>query len=368
MQKTVRILGTHGVPAAYGGFETAAENISRYLVDRGWRVIVYCQEAGRGPVTTDTWEGVERVIVPVPGTNWVGNSHFDWVSIRHAVKYPDLCLTFGYNTAIFNVLQRMRHIPNVINMDGVEWTRARWGPLQKSILWTNEKIARHVGDHLVADHPVISRYHAKVVGAEKVTMIAYGAPSVTTAPVEPVRALDLEPGEYLTLIARTVPENSVLELVQAFSARRRGKRLAVLGAMTDRNAYHRRVRAAASDEVTFLGTIFDPDVVQALRFHALAYLHGHTVGGTNPSLVEALGAGNPVIAHDNPYNRWVAGDAGVWFRTASDVDRHLTRLLASPEELDRMGRAARARHDAEFTWESIGRQYEELLLRFLPES
>jgi glycosyltransferase involved in cell wall biosynthesis len=367
MQRTVRILGTHGVPAAYGGFETAAENISRYLVDRGWRVIVYCQTVGWGPVTTDTWKGIERVIIPVPGTSWIGNSHFDFISIRHAARFRDLCLTFGYNTAIFNVLQRVRHIPNVINMDGVEWTRARWGPLQRAILWSNEKVARHVADHLVADHPEIARYHARVVGEDKITMIAYGSDSVDDAPTEPIRALGLEPGKYLTLIARPVPENSLLELVRGFSARERGYRLAVLGKLTERDAYHRRVMAAASEEVSFLGAIYDQEVVRALRFHSVAYVHGHTVGGTNPSLVEALGAGNPVIAHDNPYNRWVAGEAGCWFRTAADVDRHLTRLLSSPEELQQRAKAARERHNAHFTWEIIGRQYEELLLRFLPD-
>jgi len=141
MQKTVRILGTHGVPAAYGGFETAAENVALFLASRGWRVIVYCQVDGNGPLREDTWNGLERVLISVDTEGWRGTSKFDLLSIRHAAKFGDLCLTFGYNTAIFNVLQRIKGIANVINMDGIEWSRSRWGFFRQAILYTNERIA-----------------------------------------------------------------------------------------------------------------------------------------------------------------------------------------------------------------------------------
>ena len=118
----------------------------------------------------------------------------------------------------------------------------------------------------------------------------------------------------MTLIARSIPENSILELVTGFSARRRNHKLVVLGMYEpDVDPYHRQVLDAASDEVVFLGPLYDKASVQALRYHSSAYLHGHTVGGTNPSLIEAMAAGNPVIAHDNPYNRWVAGAGGAVF-------------------------------------------------------
>lgn len=367
MVKTVRILGTHGVPAAYGGFETAAQNVAQHLVAHGWRVIVYCQQQGRGPITTDTWEGIERVTVPVSTTGWLGTAHFDLITVRHATREAagndDLCLTFGYNTAIFNVWQRIRGVANVINMDGIEWSRARWGPFRQAILWTNDRIACLIADELIADHPEIEKYLRGHARASKITTITYGAPVVMDAPVEPVLELGLEPGRYVSLIARPIPENSLLELIKGFSARQRGVRLAVLGDLVDDDPYHRALRRAASDEVSFLGAVYEPDKVQALRFHSLAYLHGHTVGGTNPSLVEALGAGNAVIAHDNPYNRWTAGDAGVWFRTAHDVDERLTALLGDPALRHRLSEAARARHATEFTWEHVAGQYEELLER-----
>lgn len=367
MTKTLRILGTHGVPAAYGGFETAAENIALFLVRRGWRVIVYCQAEGNGPVTGDVWQGIERVHVPVSLTGWKGTSMFDWRSIRHACRHHDLCLTFGYNTAVFNLMQRLRGIPNVINMDGIEWSRARWGLAKQAILYVNERIGCVVGNHLIADHPEIETYLRTRAPARKISTLTYGADPVPDAPVAPVHALGLQPGGYLTLVARPIPENSILEIVRGFSAKPRGRQLVLLGdydAATD--PYRAAVRAAASDEVVFAGAIYDKAVVQALRFHGLAYAHGHTVGGTNPSLVEAMAAANPVIAHDNAYNRWVAGDAALYFDGAEGFSARLDELLGSADLRQRLKRASAARHALEFTWDHVAGQYEQLLQRFLP--
>lgn len=361
---TVRILGTHGVPAAYGGFETAAENVALHLVDHGWRVVVYCQEQGDGPITTDVWRGIERVTIPVARDGWLGTAEFDRRSIRHAVREGDPCLTFGYNTAVFNIAQRLRRIPNVINMDGIEWSRARWGKFRQAILYVNERIACWVGDALIADHPEIERYLSRKARREKITTITYGAHAVRSAPTDPVTARGLEPGGYLTLVCRPIPENSILELVTAFSAKPRGVKLAMLGTYRpDEDEYHRQVVDAASDEVVFLGSVYDPAELAALRHHGIAYLHGHTVGGTNPSLVEALAAGNPVIAHDNPYNRWVAGDAALYFRDIPQATEAVDVLLADAELRARLAAAARSRHEEEFTWEYVAGQYEELLAR-----
>ena len=367
VRKTVRILGTHGVPAAYGGFETAAENIALFLVRQGWRVVVYCQAAGTGPITEDVWHGIERVHVPVTLEGWKGTSSFDLRSIRHACRHCDLCLTFGYNTAVFNLLQRLRGIPNVINMDGIEWSRARWGWAKQAVLYVNERIGCWVGNHLIADHPEIQKYLQTRAPQRKISTLTYGADPVPDAPVAPVLDRGLQPGEYLTLIARPIPENSILEMVQGFSAKPRGKRLVLLGDFDGAvDPYHAAVRAAASTEVLFAGAIYDKAVVQALRFHGLAYAHGHTVGGTNPSLVEAMAAANPVIAHDNAYNRWVAQDAALYFDSAQSFSARLAELLASAELRARLRRASSARFAQEFTWDHVAGQYEQLLLRFLP--
>jgi glycosyltransferase involved in cell wall biosynthesis len=369
MKKTVRILGTHGVPAAYGGFETAAENVALFLASRGWRVIVYCQLDGTGPIREDTWHELERVLIPIDIEGWRGTSKFDLLSIRHACKSHDLCLTFGYNTAIFNVLQRIKGIPNVVNMDGIEWSRSRWGFFRQAILYTNERIACWVGNHLIADHPEIEKFLLTRAPRRKLTTITYGADPVAERPATAAVSRGLEPGRYLTLICRPIPENSIAELVKGFSRKPRGYKLALLGEYTpDEDHYHRLIVESASDEVVFLGAIYDKAEVEALRFHSAAYLHGHTVGGTNPSLVEAMAAGNPVIAHDNAYNRWVVENGAVYFSTEDDVADRLDEILTSPTRLEQMSAASLRRYEAEFTWERVAGQYEQLLLRFLPDA
>jgi glycosyltransferase involved in cell wall biosynthesis len=364
--KRVRILGTRGIPAAHGGFETFAEYLSLYLVSQGWDVAVYCQIEGTGPIFADTWQGVERVHIPVALSGPKGTIVFDWQATAHASKYKDLCLTLGYNTAVFCALLRFKGIPNLINMDGIEWSRMKWGPVAKLWFWLNDWAGCWLGNHLVADHPQIKVHLQSRVTASKITTIPYGADAVTSATTAAVLDMDLEPGQFLTVIARAEPENSLLEIVQGFSVKSRGLKLVVLGSYSDNNAYHRAVKRAASSEVRFLGAIYNKTVVKALRFHSAAYVHGHQVGGTNPSLVEALGAGNAVIAHDNRFNRWVVGDGAVYFKGSDDFARCMDDLLASPDKLETLRNHGRRRFAEAFTWPNVLGQYEELLTRFLP--
>lgn len=368
MQPTVRILGTHGVPAAYGGFETAAENVGLYLRDRGWRVVVYCQLPGRGATTTDKWNGLERVLIREPREGWRGTSAFDLTSVRHALRAHrsgEVWLTFGYNTGIFDIMPRLRRIPNVVNMDGMEWTRKRWGLAKQAILLANERLAGLVGDVLIADHPVIAQYLGRHFGRRRVTTITYGAHEVLDAPTGPVEAEGLRPGRYGIVVCRPIPENSVLEIVSAWSRRHRGMPLVVVGPYGGHEPYAAAVRASASDEVLFPGAIFDPERLSALRHHAGLYLHGHTVGGTNPSLVEAMAAGNAVVAHRNVYNSWVVGDDNEHFSDSTELARILDELLDDAPRRRRMGAANRARFRSEFTWSKIGDQYETALLKAL---
>ena len=364
---TVRILGCHGVPAAYGGFETAAEHIGLHLVKRGWRVIVYCQLKGEGPITEDTWRGIERVNIPMPLEGWRGTAKFDWISIQHASQFRDVCLTLGYNTGVYNYRQWLKRIPNVINMDGIEWKRARWGFMKQAILYVNERFAAFFGDRLIADHPEIKKYLLTRAPDRKITTITYGADRVDDAPTVPVTELGLEPGRYVTLVARSIPENSILEIVQGFSRRPRGYKLVIVGGYAvETDSYHRQVKEAAGPEVVFPGAIYDQDVLRALRFHGAGYMHGHTVGGTNPSLVEAMAAGNPVIAHDNLYNRWVAQNGALYFTTADDVDACVSKLLTDAETRAGLQAAVRQRHAEEFTWEHITDLYEAVLASYQP--
>ena len=358
---SLRILGIRGVPAAHGGFETFAERLAPYLVDKGWRVTVYCQEDGAGPVQHDTWQGVQRVRIPVRVAGAAGTVLFDWLSIGHAARAAEPCLTLGYNTALLCARLRLAGVLNVINMDGIEWQRAKYGRFARAWLRVNERAGAWFGQHLVADHPEIARLLGAFVPAERITTIAYGADPIADEPLEPVRRLGLEPGRYLTLIARPEPENGILEVVRAFSRRSHDLELAVLGRYEAGNRHHQAIRAAAGPQVRFLGAIYDASVVRALRQHAFAHVHGHRVGGTNPSLVEALGAGNAVLAHDNRFNRWVAGPGALYYADEADFDAALGRLENDAAIRAGLGRAGRARFLEAFDWSTILGAYERLL-------
>ena len=367
MKRSIRILGTRGIPAAHGGFETFAEHLAPYLASRGWDVTVYCQEdSGEGP-WEDAWKGVRLVHIPVRGSGALGTIIFDARSTMHAARRPGLVLTLGYNTAIFGLLYRLRKIPNVMNMDGIEWKRDKWSPAAKLWLYLNERVGCRLADHLIADHPDIKRHLARKRDGGRITVIPYGADPVDDADASVLDDFSVAPNGYCLVIARPEKENSILEIVSAFSKKRRGVRLLVLGAFDpEAKAYHREVIGSASDEVAFPGAIYDRTTVGALRRYCRLYIHGHRVGGTNPSLVEALGAGTPVLAHDNRFNRWVAGEGAAYFKDAGECALMLDSLLGDDGRLEGMGEASLRRFRESFTWDKVLSVYEEVLLRHLP--
>jgi glycosyltransferase involved in cell wall biosynthesis len=349
-----------------GGFETFAQDFALFLRSRGHEVTVYCQIAKDEPAREDTWKGIRRVLIPA-GEDPLGTIVFDWRTIRHSLHEKGVVLTLGYNTAIFNLAYRFSGMSNVMNMDGIEWKRAKWSFPARVWLWLNEWVGARVASHLVADHPEIGHHIARHTRRQKITVVPYGADSVPSAPVSLVCKYGLSSKSYYLLIARPEPENSILEIVRAYSLRRRGMPLVILGRYRpDGTRYQKEVLKAAGPEIIFLGTIFDRDIVRALRFHARAYFHGHRVGGTNPSLVESLAAGNALIAHDNRFNRWVAGDGARYFRSSEDIDGLLDLLNRDPRQLVAMEDASRKRHYEVFTQARVLEAYEELLLQFAP--
>jgi glycosyltransferase involved in cell wall biosynthesis len=179
--------------------------------------------------------------------------------------------------------------------------------------------------------------------------------------LEPLSKFNLSPDGYIVLIARPEPENSILEIVQAFSRSSRNIKLVMLGSFSSSNKYHSTVVSAASKEVVFLGAIYDKEVLDSLRANALFYIHGHTVGGTNPSLVEALGAGQATIAHDNKFNRWVAGDSAFYFGSVDDCARIFDQFLLKTDLVHMMRSKALERFTKLFTWDIVLGQYEKLL-------
>lgn len=357
----IEILGTRGIPANHGGFETFAEHYALYLVKKGWEVTVYCQEDGDGEVYHSTWNGVNRVHIPVKQTGAKGTIVFDWRATKISSSKPDLKLVLGYNTAIFNILFFIKRKTHLINMDGLEWKREKWNILEKTWLWLNERVGCWLGDELIADHPEIAKHLMTRASSKKITMIPYGSNKIDNADKEPLSDYGLTPFQYSIVIARPEPENSILEIIKAFSREKRNHKLMVLGNYTpDENAYHKEVLASASDEVIFPGAIYDQKIVGSLRFYSKLYIHGHTVGGTNPSLVEALGSGSAILAHDNRFNRWVAGDKAAYFKNEDDCAIQFSNLLDKDSLIESMQVSSRDRHAEAFTWDKILGEYETL--------
>lgn len=363
----IQILGTRGIPAQHGGFETFTENFATYLQEKGWSVTVFCQKSGEGPVYEDEWNGIKRIHIPVKIEGALGTVVFDWKSTLNAIKCRTPVLTLGYNTAVFCCLYRLFGMKNVINMDGIEWKRDKWSKLERFWLFCNEKLGGWFGNHLVADHPEIKNHLNRFLAENKISVIPYSADIVLKADEHILSRYNLSLDQYCLIIARPEPENSILEIVKAFSSKKRDKQLVVLGNyFPEENPYHAKIFTASSEEVTFLGAIYDKKTVQALRYFATLYIHGHTVGGTNPSLVEALGAGNAVLAHDNKFNRWVAGDGAEFFKNEAECTRQLNRILQDSSLLDRMRSNSRSQMKSRFTHDTIHRAYEDLLVSEFP--
>jgi glycosyltransferase involved in cell wall biosynthesis len=258
-----------------------------------------------------------------------------------------------------------------MNMDGIEWKLDKWSFPQKIWLLLNEFLGARLSTHLVADHPEIARHLQRHTSKRKITTIAYGAdelPPAGDATVEEcsvLAKLGILPRGYMIVIARPEPENSLLEIVQAFSRQPRNVKLVVLGRLApESNPYHRRVMETAGTNVLFPGAIFDKTIVGTLRRFACAYIHGHTVGGTNPSLVEALAAGSAVIAKDTAFNRWVAGPRAAYFDSVPQLSDLITDLLLDSDRLDSMRNASYIRFREAFRQEEILGKYMTLLEKF----
>ena len=328
----------------------------------GWKVTVYCEEPFACDPYESDWHGVRREHIGFGPDSAINSVKFDGACIRHALREkarPPLVLTLGYNTALFGLRLRAAGITHVINMDGIEWARSKWGPIAKAWLYLNDWGGCLGASHLLADHPEIAHHLETRVAPSKISMIPSGTDLVEHADPTPLAALGLHPGGFMTLIARPEPENSVLEIVRAFSAKPRACKLVVLGRFVpDRNDYHAEVMRAASDDIVFPGAICDAGVLAALRQHGLAYLHGHRVGGTNPSLLEAMGAGNAVIAHDNRFNRWVARQGALYFSDTPTCTDAIDPLLAEPALRQRLGRLNGEAASTRFAWPCVLSQYE----------
>jgi glycosyltransferase involved in cell wall biosynthesis len=353
------MVGTRGVPARYGGFETAVEEVGRRLVDRGHRVVVYCRSVpGAEGVPTAEHLGMELVHLPAARKRALETLSHTALSVAHLVAHrTDAAIVFNAaNSPLLPVLRTAR-IPVATHVDGLEWKRAKWGPVGRRYYRAAEALAVRWSDALIADAQGIADYYLDAFAAPT-SLLTYGAPLIEPG-AHRLAELGLEPRSYHLVVARFEPENHVDVIVEGYSASAAVKPLVVVGSAPYADEYTRRVHALADDRVRFLGGVWDQQLLDQLYANCSTYLHGHSVGGTNPSLLRAIGAGAAVTAYDVDFNREVVAESGRYFRTPQDVTRQIVAVEADTEGVLRAGQRARELA-AGYDWDQVAAGYEEL--------
>jgi len=357
------MVGTRGVPAAYGGFETAVEEVGRRLVERGHEVRVYTRGSQQ---RKDEHLGMQVVHLPAVPVKQLETLSHTGLSVAHLVsrRSPDVAFVFNAANSPLLRLLRLRGVPTALHMDGLEWRRSKWGGRGKAYYRWAEAHGVRLGDALIADAPGIADYYRHQFGVPT-ELIRYGAPILDMADEKGIRGLELEPGGYHLVVARFEPENHVLEIVQGYQRSDATKPLVVVGAAPYSAEYTRAIQDMATGDprIRMLGAVYDQELLDALYFHAFTYVHGHSVGGTNPSLLRAIGAGTPVIAYDVGFNREVLDGAGWYFTDSGDVAALISATEADPRTVTARGREGRERAATAFRWDDVAAAYERLASR-----
>jgi len=357
------MIGTRGVPAAYGGFETAIEEVGSRLAERGHEVIVYCRNAA-DPVPE--YKGMQLVHLPALRSKAIETLSHTALSAVHSLLHRPVDAAFVFNAANapFLPLLRRRRVPVVVHVDGLEWKRGKWGPNGRRYYRAAEQLSVRWADALIADARGIAQYYQDEF-AVPTELIAYGAPINTVPATNRLAELGVSAHGFHVLVARFEPENHVAEIVEGYSASAARLPLLVVGSAPYSAGYTERVKAAAERDprITLLGGVYDQELLDQLYGGALTYLHGHSVGGTNPSLLRAMGAGTAVIAYDVGFNREVAGDDAGYFSDPGSVARELERAERDSAETVRAGAALRDRAALLYDWDAVADGYEQLASR-----
>jgi len=359
------ILGSRGIPARYGGFETFVEELAPRLVERGIEVTVFC-EGAQGARPSEL-AGVQlryaRAWAPGP----LRALQYDARCIVGALRGHDVVYMLGYGAAPFCLVPRLFGKQVWINMDGLEWRRSKWSLPARAWLWAMERTAFTCASRLLFDNASLRREVEARRGVHvPASVIEYGtALYERDDQKEVVEHYGLEPGGYYLAVARAEPENHLLEIVRAHRASGSSRPLVVVTRLERESRYVRALRAAAGARTRLFDALYDPGQMRPLRRHALAHLHGQSVGGTNPSLLEAMGCGNLVLAHDNPFNRETLGGHGLFWSSEDELALRLAEcegLESSVREGLRSAALERAREH--YGWERIADAYAALVREY----
>jgi glycosyltransferase involved in cell wall biosynthesis len=357
---SVAIIGTRGYPSFYGGFETAVRKLAPFLADHGWDVVVYGR---RGSTHEDDANRDQRVRAKITwGLETKSLSTLSYgltAGLDCAVRKPDVVLVMNVANGYWLPLLRSRRIPTLVNVDGIEWDRAKWGWFAKKVFHTGAVLTGWFANELVCDSTEIKRRWSSEFGREGV-FIPYGGDFPGTLPVEP----DLIHREYILTVARFVPENTTQAFFEAAAALALRWDIVIVGSTGYGGELDNAARAlsAFNPRVHWLGQVSDDARLLSLWQHAGAYFHGHTVGGTNPALVQAMACGAPTVARDTVYNREVLANAGLFVSASSDaIAEMISTLMGDRRMQDTLSARTAERARRNYTWKGVCEQYERAL-------
>jgi glycosyltransferase involved in cell wall biosynthesis len=314
--KKIGIIGTRGIPNQYGGFEQFAQFFSEHLVQKGYEVVVYC--SSNHTFQEKTWKGVSLIHIKDPekkiGT--VGQFIYDLRSILHARKQQfDVIFQLGYTSSSIWGFLFPKKASLITNMDGLEWKRTKYNPFVQKFLLKAEKWAVKQSDKLIADSIGIQQYLQQKYAVDA-TFIPYGSSMMNEKNPSVISNYHLEAESYNLAIARFEPENNLETIIKGHILQE-DKKLVIIG---NYNTKHGIVLFEKyQHQVLFLNSIYDFDALNQLRLHCHYYFHGHSVGGTNPSLLEAMACSCFIIAHENEFNRGVLGEDAVYFKNSNEL-------------------------------------------------
>jgi glycosyltransferase involved in cell wall biosynthesis len=354
----IAILGTRGIPNHYGGFEQCAEFLALGLVERGFEVIVY--NSHNHPYQQSEWNKVQIVHMRDPeyvfGT--IGQFIYDFNCIRDVRKRKcDIILQLGYTSnSVWGWMLPKKSVVTT-NMDGLEWKRTKFtGRVQKFLLYA-EKCAVVYSDHLISDSIGIKKY---IQGkyAKDSTYIPYGANVFTKYNPMALDEYFLIPYTYDLLIARLEPENSIEIILDGVAKADHNRPFLVIGNHCTKYGEYLKAKYKSCKSIKFLGGIYNINKLNNLRYFSNLYFHGHTVGGTNPSLLEAMASGSLLSANDNEFNRHILGDDALYFTNADQVYEQLRTVSKSDSIYQKLVSNNTDKIANIYTWEKIVDQYE----------
>lgn len=357
----IGILGTRGIPNAYGGFEQFAQHLAKGLVEKGHDVSVY--NSSNHPYKETIWNGVHIIFCydPENKIGTAGQFIYDYNCLRDARKREfDVLLQLGYTSSAVWYRIWPKKATNIVNMDGLEWKRAKYNNLTQRFLKWAERVAANYGDILVADSLGI-KDHLREKYQKEAFYIPYGAEIPQSFSESVITKYQLEKNQYFLLIARLEPENNIETVILGYLQSEQTYPLIIIG--STQNKYGQLLlKKYASGSILLPGAIYDQDTINALRHYAALYFHGHSVGGTNPSLLEAMACGCNIAAHDNVFNRAILADSAFYFSSAEDVKNIVHRPLANTT-INRWKILNIEKIKNTYNWKTIINDYESIFLQ-----